>query len=84
MLAKDRAGFIVNFLLVPYLNAAVAMLEEGFATREDIDAGIQLGLGHPMGPLALLDLIGLDTALQRLRGPLRRVQGARGSLRRPC
>jgi 3-hydroxybutyryl-CoA dehydrogenase len=63
VLAKDRAGFIVNFLLVPYLNAAVRMLDEGFATREDIDAAVQLGLGHPMGPLTLLDLIGLDTAL---------------------
>jgi 3-hydroxybutyryl-CoA dehydrogenase len=63
VVAKDRAGFIVNFLLVPYLNAAVKMLDEGFATREDIDAGVQLGLGHPMGPLTLLDLIGLDTAL---------------------
>jgi 3-hydroxybutyryl-CoA dehydrogenase len=63
VLAKDRAGFIVNFLLVPYLNAAVRMYDEGFATREDIDAAIQLGLSHPMGPLTLLDLIGLDTAL---------------------
>jgi 3-hydroxybutyryl-CoA dehydrogenase len=63
VLAKDRAGFIVNFLLIPYLNSAVRMLDEGFATREDIDAGVQLGLGHPMGPLTLLDLIGLDTAL---------------------
>lgn len=63
VLAKDRAGFIVNFLLIPYLNSAVRMLDEGFATREDIDAAIQLGLGHPMGPLTLLDLIGLDTAL---------------------
>ena len=64
VLAKDRAGFIVNFLLVPYLNSAVRMLEEGFATREDIDAGVQLGLGHPMGPLTLADLIGLDTMLE--------------------
>jgi 3-hydroxybutyryl-CoA dehydrogenase len=63
VLAKDRAGFIVNFLLIPYLNSAVRMLDEGFATREDIDAGVQLGLSHPMGPLTLLDLIGLDTAL---------------------
>lgn len=64
VLAKDRAGFIVNYLLVPYLNSAVRMLEEGFATREDIDAGVQLGLGHPMGPLTLADLIGLDTMLE--------------------
>ncbi len=63
VLAKDRAGFIVNFLLIPYLNSAVSMLDEGFATREDIDAGVVLGLGHPMGPLTLLDLIGLDTAV---------------------
>lgn len=63
VLAKDRAGFIVNMLLVPYLNGAIRMLEEGFATREDIDAGVELGLRHPMGPLKLLDFIGLDTAM---------------------
>jgi 3-hydroxybutyryl-CoA dehydrogenase len=57
---KDRSGFIVNMLLIPYLMAAVRMLEEGFATREDIDAGMKLGCGHPMGPLALCDFIGLD------------------------
>jgi 3-hydroxybutyryl-CoA dehydrogenase len=57
---KDRSGFIVNFLLVPYLMAAVRMYEEGFASREDIDEGMRLGCGHPMGPLALCDLIGLD------------------------
>jgi 3-hydroxybutyryl-CoA dehydrogenase len=57
---KDRAGFIVNFLLVPYLMAAVRMLEDGFATREDIDEGMRQGCGHPMGPLTLCDLIGLD------------------------
>jgi 3-hydroxybutyryl-CoA dehydrogenase len=57
---KDRSGFIVNMLLIPYLVAAVRMLEEGFATREDIDAGMKLGCGHPMGPLALCDFIGLD------------------------
>jgi 3-hydroxybutyryl-CoA dehydrogenase len=61
--SKDRAGFIVNFLLVPYLNSAARMYDEGFATREDIDAAVTLGLGHPMGPLTLLDFIGLDTAL---------------------
>jgi 3-hydroxybutyryl-CoA dehydrogenase len=64
VLAKDRAGFIVNFLLVPYLNSSIQMLDDGFATREDIDAGVQLGLGHPMGPLTLADLIGLDTMLE--------------------
>jgi 3-hydroxybutyryl-CoA dehydrogenase len=57
---KDRSGFIVNMLLVPYLMAAVRMYEDGFATREDIDAGMMLGCGHPMGPLALCDFIGLD------------------------
>lgn len=57
---KDRSGFIVNMLLVPYLMAAVRMLEEAFATREDIDEGMKLGAGHPMGPLALCDFIGLD------------------------
>jgi 3-hydroxybutyryl-CoA dehydrogenase len=57
---KDRSGFVVNMLLIPYLMAAVRMLEEGFASREDIDTGMQLGCGHPMGPLALCDLIGLD------------------------
>ncbi|MBV8991812.1 MAG: 3-hydroxybutyryl-CoA dehydrogenase [Solirubrobacterales bacterium] len=57
---KDRSGFIVNMLLVPYLMAAVRMYEDGFATREDIDEGMKLGCGHPMGPLTLCDLIGLD------------------------
>jgi 3-hydroxybutyryl-CoA dehydrogenase len=59
----DRAGFIVNMLLIPYLNGAVKMLEEGFATREHIDTAIKLGLNHPMGPLRLIDLIGVDTTL---------------------
>lgn len=57
---RDRSGFIVNMLLVPYLMAAVRMYEEGFASREDIDAGMKLGCGHPMGPLVLCDFIGLD------------------------
>jgi 3-hydroxybutyryl-CoA dehydrogenase len=61
--AKDHAGFIVNRLLVPYLFDAIRLFDEGFATREDIDTAIHLGLAHPMGPLALLDLIGLDTML---------------------
>lgn len=60
ILTKDRSGFIVNMLLVPYLMAAVRMYEEGFATREDIDEGMKLGAGHPMGPLQLCDFIGLD------------------------
>jgi len=63
VLSKDRAGFIVNMLLIPFLNNAVRMYEEGFASKEDIDTAIQLGLGHPMGPLTLLDFIGLDTAV---------------------
>ena len=57
---KDRSGFIVNMLLVPYLMAAVRMYEDGFASREDIDEGMKLGAGHPMGPLTLCDFIGLD------------------------
>ena len=57
---KDRSGFIVNMLLVPYLMAGVRMYEEGFASREDIDEGMKLGCGHPMGPLTLCDFIGLD------------------------
>ena len=57
---KDRSGFIVNMLLVPYLMAAVRMYEDGFANREDIDEGMRLGCGHPMGPLTLCDFIGLD------------------------
>ncbi|MFN2543402.1 MAG: 3-hydroxyacyl-CoA dehydrogenase family protein [Actinomycetota bacterium] len=62
VVSKDRAGFIVNTLLACYLNMAVRMVEEGFASKEDIDAAVTLGLGHPMGPLTLLDLIGIDTA----------------------
>jgi 3-hydroxybutyryl-CoA dehydrogenase len=57
---KDRSGFIVNMLLVPYLMAAVRMFEEGFAAREDIDEGMKLGCGYPMGPLTLCDFIGID------------------------
>jgi 3-hydroxybutyryl-CoA dehydrogenase len=57
---KDRSGFIVNMLLVPYLMAGVRMYEDGFASREDIDEGMRLGCGHPMGPLTLCDFIGLD------------------------
>ena len=61
IVAPDRAGFVVNALLVPYLLAAVRMLEAGAASAEAIDAGMVLGCAHPMGPLALCDLIGLDT-----------------------
>lgn len=57
---KDRSGFIVNFLLTPYLMAGIRMFEEGFASREDIDAAMKLGAGYPMGPLTLCDFIGLD------------------------
>jgi len=61
--AQDRAGFIVNKLLCPYIFEAIRMLEEGFATREDIDAAMVNGAGYPMGPLTLSDLIGNDTML---------------------
>jgi 3-hydroxybutyryl-CoA dehydrogenase len=61
--SQDRAGFIVNALLIPYQLAAIRMLESGFATAEDIDTGVVEGLAHPMGPLTLADLIGLDTVL---------------------
>ena len=59
--AKDRAGFIVNMLLCPYIIDAIRMYESGFATKEDIDAGMVNGANYPMGPLALSDLIGNDT-----------------------
>ncbi|MGX9293330.1 3-hydroxybutyryl-CoA dehydrogenase [Tsukamurella paurometabola] len=59
--ATDRSGFIVNALLVPYLLSAIRMYESGFATAEDIDKGMMLGCAHPMGPLKLADLVGLDT-----------------------
>lgn len=59
--SQDRAGFIVNALLVPYLLSAIRMFESGFASAEDIDRGMELGTAHPMGPLRLSDLIGLDT-----------------------
>jgi 3-hydroxybutyryl-CoA dehydrogenase len=58
---KDRAGFVVNMLLVPYMTEAMRMLEAGHATAEDIDTGMKLGANHPMGPLELADYIGLDT-----------------------
>jgi 3-hydroxybutyryl-CoA dehydrogenase len=63
VLAKDRPGFIVNALLIPYLLDAIRLLENGGATRDDIDNGMMLGCGHPMGPLTLNDFIGLDTML---------------------
>jgi len=61
ILAKDRAGFIVNVLLVPYLLEAVRLVEQGVASPEDIDEGMRLGCGYPMGPLQLLDFVGIDT-----------------------
>ena len=64
VVCRDRAGFIVNALLFPYLNHAVHMLEAGYASREDIDAAMINGCGHPMGPLALLDLVGNDVSLE--------------------
>lgn len=59
--SADRSGFVVNALLVPYLLSAIRMVESGFATKEDVDKATVLGLAHPLGPLALADLIGLDT-----------------------
>jgi 3-hydroxybutyryl-CoA dehydrogenase len=64
IVARDRSGFIVNLLLVPYLLDAARALERGVGTTADIDRGMQLGCGHPMGPLALLDFVGLDTVLR--------------------
>lgn len=63
VVAQDRPGFLVNYLMIPYLLDAVRMLESGVAAREDIDAAIALGLNHPMGPLTLLDFVGVDTTL---------------------
>ncbi len=59
--AKDRAGFVVNMLLVPYMLSAIRMFEAGVASAEDIDTGMKLGANHPMGPLELTDFVGLDT-----------------------
>jgi 3-hydroxybutyryl-CoA dehydrogenase len=64
IVARDRSGFVVNRLLVPFLLDAARALEQGVASAGDIDRGLQLGCGHPMGPLALLDFIGLDTAVR--------------------
>ena len=62
--AKDNSGFIVNLLLVPYLLDAIRAVEQGVGSTEDIDKGMVLGTGHPMGPLTLLDFVGLDTTLK--------------------
>jgi 3-hydroxybutyryl-CoA dehydrogenase len=63
IVSKDRGGFIVNFLLIPYLTEAIRMYEQGFASKEDIDVGMMLGTSYPMGPFTLLDFVGLDTTL---------------------
>ena len=63
VVARDTAGFIVNFLLIPYLLAAIRMLENGMASRDDIDIAMKLGCGYPMGPFTLLDYVGLDTTM---------------------
>ena len=60
VVAQDSPGFLVNRLMIPYILNAIRMLETGIATREDIDTAINLGLNHPMGPLTLADLVGLD------------------------
>jgi 3-hydroxybutyryl-CoA dehydrogenase len=67
VLCGDRAGFIVNALLFPYLNDAVKMLEEGYATVAEIDTAMKLGCGHPMGPFELIDVVGLDVTLDICR-----------------
>lgn len=72
--SRDRAGFVVNALLIPYLLSAIRMVESGFASAADIDRAMTLGCAHPMGPLALVDLIGLDTvaaAAEALYGEFR-------------
>ena len=74
--SQDRAGFVVNALLIPYILSAIRMMESGFATAEDIDNGMVEGCNHPMGPLSLADLIGLDTTLAVASEPVRGVQGA--------
>ena len=76
IVAKDSPGFVVNLLLVPYMLDAIRALEHGVASIADIDVGMQLGAGHPMGPLALCDFVGLDT-LQRVANIMTAAYGAR-------
>jgi 3-hydroxybutyryl-CoA dehydrogenase len=80
VVSRDVPGFIVNRVLMPLINEAIFALSEGLATREDIDKAIHLGLKHPMGPLALADLIGLDTTLSILEFMHQRL----GEKYRPC
>ncbi|HET6205132.1 MAG TPA: 3-hydroxyacyl-CoA dehydrogenase family protein [Planctomycetota bacterium] len=75
VLAKDTPGFIVNRLLVPYLIEAIRMVERGEATKEDVDTAMKLGCGYPMGPIELLDYVGLDTTLAIVEGWHRRFPG---------
>ncbi len=72
---KDTPGFVVNRLLVPYMTQALLMLERGDASKEDIDAAMQFGCGHPMGPITLTDYVGLDTTLSILEGWVERYPG---------
>jgi 3-hydroxybutyryl-CoA dehydrogenase len=76
VLVKDQAGFVVNALLFPYLNNAVRLLEQGVATKEGIDAAMKGGCGFPMGPFALLDLVGLDTSVAILEALYEEHRGA--------
>src|SRR5262249_1927768 len=73
--AKATPGFLVNRLLVPYLVEAIRMVERGDATREDVDTAMKLGCGYPMGPIELLDYVGLDTTLSIVEGWHRRFPG---------
>ncbi|MCX4672989.1 3-hydroxybutyryl-CoA dehydrogenase [Streptomyces sp. NBC_01381] len=84
--SQDRAGFVVNALLIPHLLSAIRMAESGFATATDVDAGMELGCAHPMRPLKLADLIGLDTVASRSESLRRQEEGAYQEARtaKPC
>jgi len=71
ILCQDTPGFVVNRLLVPYISSAIQLLDAGVATQDDIDTGMRLGAGHPMGPITLADYVGLDTMLFILEGWVR-------------